>query len=253
MKNNKRNAPEADVLWAGGRNSVLETIRADLAEAVIVKKGKKDGRLLALAEEAKAKGLPVSEMEESRMDRLSPGLRAQGVLAKLKPYEYADLETVLAGVTEPDPVLILLDGVEDVRNLGAIIRTAECAGAVAVLLPQHRSAQVTTVTMKTAAGACSYLPVCRIGNIRQTLEMLKDRGFWVMGADMDGENLYYEANLKGPLVIVMGAEGKGISPLTKKLCDFTVRIPMKGKVSSLNVSVAAALLLYEAVRQRGQA
>ena len=139
---------------------------------------------------------------------------------------------------------------EDVRNVGAIVRTAECAGAACVLLPNHKSSPVTAAAMKTAAGAFAYLPVCRIGNIQQTLKYLKEKGFWVVGTDMDGESLYYEANLKGPLVIVMGAEGKGMSPLTRRMCDFCVRIPMKGKVSSLNVSVAAALLLYEAVKQR---
>ena len=149
-----------------------------------------------------------------------------------------------------DPIFILFDGVEDVRNLGAIVRTAECAGAACVLLPNHKSSPVTAAAMKTAAGAFAYLPVCRIGNIQQTLKYLKEKGFWVVGTDMDGESLYYEASLKGPLVIVMGAEGKGMSPLTRRMCDFCVRIPMKGKVSSLNVSVAAALLLYEAVKQR---
>lgn len=176
----------------------------------------------------------------------------QGIAALLKPYEYADLDSVLSEWEGKSPILILLDGLEDVRNLGAIVRTAECAGAAAVLLPKHKSPPVTAAAMKTAAGAFAYLPVCQTGNIRQTLEFLKGKGFWVVGADMDGEDLYYEANLKGPLVIVMGAEGKGVSPLTKKLCDFCVRIPMKGKVSSLNVSVAAALLIYEAARQRSQ-
>lgn len=233
----------------GGRNSVMESLRSGQVKKIFVKSGKKDGRLLALAEEAKHLGVAVFETEEEELDRLTEGIRHQGVAALLKPYEYALLEDVLASSVEEDPILILLDGVEDVRNIGAIVRTAECAGAAAVLLPKHKSSPVTAAAMKTAAGAFAYLPVCQIGNIRQTLEKLKEKGFWVVGADMDGDNLY-EANLKGPLVIVMGAEGKGVSPLTKKMCDFCVRIPMKGKVSSLNVSVAAALLLYEAIRQR---
>lgn len=216
---------------------------------VFIKPGKKDSRLLALANEAERFGISVIEAEERELDRLTEGVRHQGVAASLKPYAYADLEEVLSSCGRKDPLLILLDGVEDVRNIGAIVRTAECAGAAAVLLPKHRSSPVTAAAMKTAAGAFAYLPVCQIGNIRQTLEKLKERGFWAVGADMDGGDLY-QADLKGPLVIVMGAEGKGISPLTKRMCDFCVRIPMKGKVSSLNVSVAAALLMYEAVRQR---
>lgn len=240
---------EETAYFIGGRNSVAEALRAGQVKKIFVKSGKKDGRLSALAEEAKRLGAAVLETEEEELNRLTDGIRHQGVAALLKPYEYAVLEEVLASSIEEDPILILLDGVEDVRNIGAIVRTAECAGAAAVLLPKHKSSPVTAAAMKTAAGAFAYLPVCQIGNIRQTLEKLKEKGFWVVGADMDGDNLY-EANLKGPLVIVMGAEGKGVSPLTKKMCDFCVRIPMKGKVSSLNVSVAAALLLYEAIRQR---
>ena len=235
---------EGETCFIGGRNSVLESLRAGQVKKVFIKPGKKDGRLLALANEAERFGISVIEAEERELDRLTEGVRHQGVAASLKPYAYADLEEVLSSCGRKDPLLILLDGVEDVRNIGAIVRTAECAGAAAVLLPKHRSSPVTAAAMKTAAGAFAYLPVCQIGNIRQTLEKLKERGFWAVGGDL------YQADLKGPLVIVMGAEGKGISPLTKRMCDFCVRIPMKGKVSSLNVSVAAALLMYEAIRQR---
>ena len=248
----RRRPPEeaGHTLYAGGRNSTEEALKAGLVRRLFVKSGKKDERLQALIRLADEKGVPVEEADIGALDRMVPDLRHQGAAAELLPYEYADLEDVLSAWEGRDPFLLLLDGIEDVRNLGAMIRTAECAGAAAVLIPEHRSCQVTYMTMKTAAGACAYLPVCRIGNIRQTLEMLKKKGFWVAGTDMDGESLYYEANLKGPLVIVMGAEGKGMARLTRELCDFCVRIPMKGRVSSLNVSVAAALLLYEAARQR---
>ena len=229
-----------DSLMTFGRNSVF------------IKEGRKDERLARIAEEAISKGLPVIEIAEDKLDAMAGGVVHQGAAALLKPYEYAELDKVLSDWEGKDPILILLDGLEDVRNLGAIVRTAECAGAAAVLLPKHKSPPVTAAAMKTAAGAFAYLPVCQTGNIRQTLEGLKEKGFWVVGADMDGESLYYDADLKGPLVIVMGAEGKGVSPLTRKLCDFCVRIPMKGKVSSLNVSVAAALLIYEAAKQRGE-
>lgn len=233
----------------GGRNSVAESLRAGQVKKIFVKAGKKDGRLEELVHQAAEGGIAVTEVEEDALSEMTGGIRHQGIAAALRPYEYADLDKVLAEVKEENPILILLDGIEDVRNLGAIVRTAECGGVAAVLLPKHKSSPVTAAAMKTAAGAFAYLPVCQTGNIRQTLESLKKRGFWVVAADMDGDVLY-ESDLKRPLVIVMGAEGKGISPLTKKICDFSVRIPMKGKVSSLNVSVAAALILYEAVRQR---
>lgn len=233
-----------------GRNSVSEFLKSRGVRRVFLKEGKKDDRLLSLTALAEKQGVPVEEVKEEKLDDMSGGVVHQGIAAMLKPYEYADLDRVLADWEGKSPILILLDGLEDVRNLGAIVRTAECAGAAAVLLPKHKSPPVTAAAMKTAAGAFAYLPVCQTGNIRQTLEMLKEKGFWVVGADMDGESLYYDANLKGPLVIVMGAEGKGVSPLTRKMCDFCVRIPMKGKVSSLNVSVAAALLIYEAAKQR---
>lgn len=239
-----------DGSYAGGRNSVAEVLKSGLVKRIFVKAGKRDERLEALLAEAEKAGILVEEKDLHALDRMVPDLVHQGIVAEIKPYVYQDLDTVLAAWKGKDPFVILLDGLEDVRNLGAIIRTAECAGAAAVLLPEHRSCQVTYAAMKTAAGAAAYLPVCRIGNIRQTLEHLKEEGFWVVGTDMDGESIYNEANLKGPLCIVMGAEGKGMTRLTRELCDFCVRIPMKGHISSLNVSVAAALLLYEAEKQR---
>lgn len=233
-----------------GRNSVMEFLRAGKVRQIYLKSGRHDERLQEILEEAKSRAVPIKEVEEEELDSMSGGVVHQGIAALLFPYEYQDMNAVIKKWEGKDPIFILLDGVEDVRNLGAIVRTAECAGAACVLLPNHKSSPVTAAAMKTAAGAFAYLPVCRIGNIQQTLKYLKEKGFWVVGTDMDGESLYYEANLKGPLVIVMGAEGKGMSPLTRRMCDLCVSIPMKGKVSSLNVSVAAALLLYEAVKQR---
>ena len=245
----KETADREDFL-IGGRNSVAESLRAGQVKKIFVKAGKKDGRLEELVHQAAESGIAVTEVEEDTLSEMTGGIRHQGVAAALRPYEYADLDTVLAEIKEENPILILLDGIEDVRNLGAIVRTAECAGIQAVLLPANKGTEVTASAMKTAAGAFSTMPVCKIGNVRQTLESLKKKGFWIVGADMAGSNLYYDANLKGPLVIVMGAEGKGLSRLTKETCDFLVRIPMKGKISSLNVSVAAGLLLYGAIRQR---
>lgn len=245
-----RESKQAQPLWICGRNSVTEFLKNGAIQKLFVKSGRKDERLISIISLAEKSHVPVVEVGEEKLDQLSGGVIHQGIGALLKPYEFADLDKVLSEWEGTSPILVLLDGLEDVRNLGAIVRTAECAGAAAVLLPKHKSPPVTAAAMKTAAGAFAYLPVCQTGNIRQTLEYLKSKGFWVVGADMDGESLYFDANLKGPVVIVMGAEGKGVGQLTRKMCDFCVRIPMSGKVSSLNVSVAAALLIYEAVRQR---
>lgn len=236
----------------GGRNSVMEALAAGMATKIFVKEGKKDGRLLEILETAKKASLPVEEADDAMLSRMTGLARHQGVAACLRPFQYADLHEVLQRTEGTTPFFILLDGVEDVRNLGAIVRTAECAGAAAVLLPKHKSPPITAAAFKTSAGAFSYLPVCQTGNVRQTLEGMKKQGYWIAGADMEGTSLFEQLDLTGPLVIVMGAEGKGLSPLTKKLCDFFVSIPMRGHVSSLNVSVAAALIMYEAVRQRGK-
>lgn len=237
-----------DTLYIGGRNPVREALMAGQIEALFVKMGETDKKLNELIREAEKRDIPVINIKEQQLSALCDSINHQGVVAQLPSYECASLEDILDSA-EPNPILVLLDGVEDVRNLGAIVRTAECAGITAVLIPKHKSAKITAAAIKTAAGAFSYFPVCQIGNIRQTLVNLKEKGFWVVGADMDGDSIY-ETDLKGPLVIVMGGEGKGIRPLTKKMCDFMAAIPMKGKVSSLNVSVAAALFIYEAIRQR---
>lgn len=239
----------AEIMYIGGRNSVQEALAADQVQEIFFRRGG-DRRLFSLQQAAEEKGIPVSIVSSGEMEKHVPHLVSQGVMAAVKPYQYQTLDDVLTSAGGKDPFLILLDGIQDVRNLGAVIRTAECSGAAAVLIPKNRSCQVTPAAVKASAGAASYMPVCRIGNIRQTLEELKKKGFWVIGADMEGSSLYYEANMKGPLVIVIGSEGKGMSLLTKKMCDFCVRIPMEGRISSLNLSVAAALLMYEARKQR---
>ena len=186
------------------------------------------------------------------MNHLAPGSRHQGVVAFAAPVAYADLTDVLADVEAAGrtPFLVLLDGIEDVHNVGAIIRTAECAGVDAVLLPKRRSAPINETVGKTSAGAVEYMPIVQIGNTTQTLKKLQKRGFWVIGADMDGSVDYFHSSLTEPIVLVIGSEGRGISHLVKETCDVLVQIPMFGQVNSLNASVAAALLMYEAVRQR---
>ena len=180
---------------------------------------------------------------------MADGLPHQGVAALVAQIDFADLQAVLAA-EEQTPLLVLADGIEDPHNLGAIIRTAECAGATAVLLPKRHTAPITATVEKTSAGAVSFVPLVQIGNVAQTIKQLKQAGFWVAGAHMEGDQTMYEADLTVPLVLVIGNEGKGLSRLTKDLCDYLVTIPMKGQLNSLNASVAAALLMYEALRQR---
>lgn len=246
---NKSYVHKESKFYIAGRNSVIEAVRTNNVKKVFIKRSG-DARLLAIVEEIKKRSVSIIETEEEFLNTLVSDVKHQGIVAVLKPFKYAELNVIIENCFNDSPLLLLLDGIEDVRNLGAIVRTAECAGIQAVLLPANKGTEVTASAMKTAAGAFSTMPVCKIGNVRQTLESLKKKGFWIVGADMAGSDLYYDANLKGPLVIVMGAEGKGLSRLTKETCDFLVRIPMKGKISSLNVSVAAGLLLYEAIRQR---
>ena len=236
-----------------GRNSVTEALRAGRPiTKLYIAAGSEAAPLQRIAAMARNKGIVVEQVPAKVLDRAASGGRHQGVVAFAAPIAYADLTDVLADAAAAGrtPFLVLLDGVEDVHNLGAIIRTAECAGADAVLLPKRRSAPLNEVVGKTSAGAVEYMPVVQIGNTAQTLRKLQKRGFWVIGADMDGEVDYFHSSLTEPIVLVIGSEGRGISHLVKETCDVLVQIPMFGRVNSLNASVAAALLMYEVVRQR---
>lgn len=236
-----------------GRNSVIEALKAGRSVTrIYITAGKDSQPLLRIRSMAREKGVPVEPVSADVMRRHARGTHHQDVVAFAAAVAFADLDEVLSEVQAKGdvPFLILLDGIEDVHNLGAVIRTAECAGAHAVLVPKRRSAPVNETVGKTSAGAVEYMPVVRIGNTASFLKKLKKQGFWVIGADMDGEADYFHSSLTGPLVLVIGSEGKGISRLVREHCDRLVRIPMFGRVNSLNASVAAALLLYEAVRQR---
>ena len=236
-----------------GRNSVIEALKAGRSVTrIYITAGKDSQPLLRIRSMAREKGVPVEPVSADVMRRHARGTHHQDVVAFAAAVAFTDLDEVLSEVQAKGdvPFLILLDGIEDVHNLGAVIRTAECAGAHAVLVPKRRSAPVNETVGKTSAGAVEYMPVVRIGNTASFLKKLKKQGFWVIGADMDGETDYFHSSLTGPLVLVIGSEGKGISRLVREHCDRLVRIPMFGRVNSLNASVAAALLLYEAVRQR---
>ncbi len=236
-----------------GRNSVMEALKSGRAiNKLLIAKGEKQGSIRDIIGLAREKGLIVQEVDAAKLDQLSEGIRHQGVVAMVPPVEYAEMEDILEKAADSGeaPFIVLLDELEDPHNVGAILRTADAAGVHGVLMPKRRSCPLSGTVAKTSAGAVEYVPVARIGNIPQTLKELKKAGMWVVGADMDGDKNYYEADLTGPIVVVIGSEGKGMGRLVKEHCDFVVRIPMLGKINSLNASVACSLLLYEIVRQR---
>lgn len=239
--------------FVAGRNSVTEALKSGRGiNKVLVVKGERHGAIREIIGQAKDQGLVVQEVEQAKLDQIAAGVRHQGVVAMVSPVGYVEVGDILQGSIDKGepPFLVLLDELEDPHNVGAILRTAEGAGAHGVLLPKRRTSPLTATVAKTSAGAIEYVPVARIGNIAQTLTQLKKQGLWVVGADVDGDKNYYEADLTGPIVVVVGNEGHGMGRLTKEACDFLVRIPMKGKITSLNASVACSLLLYEVLRQR---
>lgn len=236
-----------------GRNSVAEALKSGRPiNKILIAKGERSGSMREIIGTARKQGLVVQEVEPAKLDDLAKGQRHQGLAALAAPVAYASVEDILAKAREQGqpPFLVLLDELEDPHNVGAILRTADAAGVHGVLMPKRRSCPLSSTVAKTSAGAVEYVPVARIGNIAQTLEQLKKAGLWIVGADMDGDKNYYEADLTGPIVVVVGSEGRGMGRLTKEQCDFVVRIPMRGEINSLNASVACSLMLYEVLRQR---
>ena len=235
-----------------GRNAVVEALKAGRGiNKILLAHGDRPHDIQELVALAKERGVVVQSVERSKIDVLAAGHRHQGVLAYVAPVPYVELEDILARAEakgEP-PFLVLLDELEDPHNLGALLRTADAVGAHGILIPRRRSVPLNATVAKTSAGAVEHVPVARIGNVVQTLKLLKERGCWVVGADMDGTP-YDAADLTGPLVLVVGSEGKGMSRLTKETCDIIVSLPMVGKINSLNASVAGSVLMYAALRQR---
>ncbi len=235
-----------------GRNPVIELLKSGRAvDKLLVAKGQKEGSINKIIAMAKERKIPVLEVDRRKLDQMAESDNHQGVMAYAAAYEYADLDALLDELEakEENPFLIICDEINDPHNLGSILRTANATGAHAVIIPKRRSVGLTAVVAKTSAGAIEYTSVCKVTNLTNTMQTLKDRGIWIVGADMTGENFHFEQDLKGKLAIVVGSEGKGISRLVKENCDFLVRIPMLGEVTSLNASVAASVLMYEAVRQ----
>lgn len=236
-----------------GRHPVREALLSDREiDKIYIAKGTKNAHISDILDMAGEKRIPVSFVDRRKIEEMSQSHAHQGILAKAAVHAYVELEDLLAEIELKDEpaFLILLDEIQDPHNLGSVLRTADAAGAQAVVIPKHRSVTLTPVVAKTSAGAVEYVPVCKVTNLVKAIERLKEKGIWVAGADMEGEKLYYEEDFKGNIALVIGNEGKGISRLVREKCDFLVRIPMDGQVNSLNASVSAAVLMYEVRRQR---
>ena len=233
-----------------GRNPVTEALRSgrEIDKLMVSSEEGSMKKILALAKERR---IPVMKVEKSAIDRIAEGKAHQGVAAYVSAYAYAELEDIFRVAEErgEDPFIIILDNLEDPHNLGAIMRTAECAGAHGIIIPKRRACGLTEVVAKASAGAIEYMPCVKVTNIAQTIEELKERGIWVAACDMGGTE-YYKADLKGKLAVVIGSEGFGISRLVKEKCDFVVSMPMVGRIKSLNASNAAAVIIYEVRKQR---
>lgn len=235
-----------------GRNAVLEAFRSGkTVDKLFVQEHCEDGPVRTILREAKKQDTMVKFVKKERLDQLSETGKHQGVIAMAAAYAYAEVEDILAAAREKGepPFVFLLDNVEDPHNLGAVIRTANLAGAHGVIIPKNRAAGLTATVARTSAGALNYTPVAKVTNMARTIEMLKKEGLWFVCADMDG-TVMYDLDLKGPIGLVIGNEGEGVSKLVKEKCDFIASIPMKGNIDSLNASVAAGVLAYEIVRQR---
>ncbi|MBP3925937.1 MAG: 23S rRNA (guanosine(2251)-2'-O)-methyltransferase RlmB [Clostridium sp.] len=235
-----------------GRNAVIEAFRSGKTiDKLFVLDGCQDGPVKTITREARKQNTIITYVSRERLDQLSETGKHQGVIAYAAAYEYAEVKDMLKLAEEKGepPFLFLLDGIEDPHNLGAIIRTANLAGAHGVIIPKRRAAGLTSTVAKTSAGALNYTPVAKVTNLSATIEELKEKGLWFVCADMGGQEMY-KLNLKGPIGLVIGNEGEGVSRLVREKCDMIASIPMKGDIDSLNASVAAGVLAYEIVRQR---
>ena len=235
-----------------GRNAVIEAYRAGKTiDKLFVLEHCKEGSMNTVLREAKKHDTVINYVKKERLDQMSETGKHQGVIGYLAAYEYATVDEILDKAREKgeSPFVILLDDIEDPHNLGAIIRTANLAGAHGVIIPKHRASGLTATVAKTSAGALNYTPVAKVTNISKTIEELKKEGMWFVCADMGGTTMY-DLDLKGSIGLVIGNEGKGVSRLVKEKCDFLIKIPMKGKITSLNASVSAGIVMYEVVKQR---
>ncbi|WP_105614045.1 23S rRNA (guanosine(2251)-2'-O)-methyltransferase RlmB [Vallitalea okinawensis] len=235
-----------------GRNAVIEAFKTERTiDKIMIQKGSKEGSIKKIISQAKSNGYVIQEVNKEKLDSLSEGEKHQGVIAFIASYDYSTLENIMDRAKDKgeDPFIIVLDNIVDPHNLGAIIRTANIVGAHGIVIPKRRAVGLTAVVAKTSAGAIEHTPVAKVSNIGRTIEDLQKKGLWAVCADMDGD-MMYDVDLKGPICLVIGSEGEGVSRLVKEKCDFITRIPMKGEINSLNASVAAGVLMYEIIRQR---
>lgn len=236
-----------------GRNPVIEALNAGTKiQKVIIQEGMKEKALDELTQLARSRQIPVEMASKLKMNQMASSEAHQGVIAQAEDYQYAELDEIVAYAKSrgEDPFVVLLDEIQDPHNLGSIIRTANVAGVHGVVIPKHRAAEITPVVSKTSAGAVEYTRVAQVTNIVRAMEELKEAGLWIAGGALEGDQTLYQANLKGPLGLVIGSEGEGIRRLVKEKCDFLVKIPMFGQIESLNASVATGIMIYEVVRQR---
>ena len=236
-----------------GRNSVLELLKSEKdINKLFIEKGNRSGSINEIIAKAKQNHIVIVEVDKRKLDTMAAN--HQGVVAIVPPFEYCDIYDILdyAKAKDEDPFIVILDGIEDPHNLGAIIRTCETAGVHGVIIPKRRSASVNSTVVKVSEGATTYVKIARVTNLNDTISKLKDAGLWIIGTDMSAKTYYYDQDLKGPIAIVIGSEGFGMSDLVKKNTDIFIKIPMAGKITSLNASVSAGIVIYEAVKQRKQ-
>ncbi|GIP24781.1 MULTISPECIES: 23S rRNA (guanosine(2251)-2'-O)-methyltransferase RlmB [Paenibacillus] len=240
--------------WIGGKHSLLEALRAGRTiNKILIAEGAQKHLTQPIIAEAKKNGIVVQHVDKRKIDQLVPDLQHQGVVAQVAPYAYAEVEDLLASAAEKGeaPFLVILDEIEDPHNLGSILRTAECTGVHGVIIPKRRSASVTSTVSKTSAGAVEYVPVARVTNLAQTIDQLKEAGVWVVGTDVGArEEIYDNGVFTGPVAIVIGNENKGMGRLIREKCDVLLKLPMVGRLNSLNASVAAGVIMYETLRKR---
>ena len=250
MKENKNFNDQVE-----GRNSVLELLESEKAiNKIFITKGEKHGSINKIIAMAKEKKVILVEKDKRQMEQMAQTTNYQGVIAIVPPFEYCEIEDIVDKAKElnEDPFVLILDGIEDPHNLGSIIRTAETAGVHGIIIPKRRAVAVNSTVNKVSSGAAQYMKIARVTNITDAIEELKEKGLWICGTDINTKTYYYDQDLKGPIGIVIGNEGTGISEKVKKNCDFLVKIPMKGKVTSLNAAVSTGIVVYEAVKQRSK-
>ena len=250
-KNNKENEKFDDQVE--GRNSVIELLESGRdINKIYISNGEKHGSINKIIELAKKRKVVISQVDRNKINQMSQTDNNQGVIAIVPPFDYCDVEDILqdAKNKNEDPFVVILDGIEDPHNLGSIIRTAETAGVHGIIIPKRRAVSVNSTVNKASAGAVEHMKIARVTNITDAIDELKRVGLWICGTDINAEKYYYNQDLTGPLGIVIGNEGKGISEKVKKNCDFNVKIPMKGKITSLNASVSTGIIVYESVKQR---